>query len=106
MQQSADFSKKVTCALKKLEASVGITYLHRANDVESGVTQSEREQLMIVCGSLMWIARSCRPGVSDNMSKFRGTIRKATEEDIWLAKRTAMRPRITSGRPRGTCELL
>ena len=43
---------------------------------------------MSVCGSLMWIALSCGPGISYSTSRLQSAIRKVTVEDILLANRT------------------
>ena len=87
-QQFDDFSIKVTCEQTSLKLGLVNLSLERAKQVESNVTQTKRDQLMNVCGSLMSIARSCRPGISHNTSRWQSAIRKATVEDILIANRT------------------
>ena len=62
-----DFSIQVTCEQTSLKLGLINVSPERAKQVESNVTETERDQLMSVCGSLMWIARSCRPGISHQL---------------------------------------
>ena len=68
IQQFDDFSMKVTSEQTSLKLGLINVSPERAKQVESNVTQTERDQLMSVCGSFVWIARSCRPHISYNTS--------------------------------------
>ena len=88
IQQFDNFSIKVTCDQTSLKLGLINVSFERHKQVGSHVTQAERDQLTSVCGSLMWLARSCRPGISYNTSRLQSATRKATLEDILLPNRT------------------
>jgi hypothetical protein len=59
----------------------------RASDPSSPVTHEEREQLMSIVGSLMWICRCCRPGLSYGVSRLQSMMPCATIEEVKLANK-------------------
>ena len=45
-------------------------------------TEAEQGQMRNVTGSLGWIARQCRPGLSYMVSKLQGAVSEATMKDL------------------------
>jgi hypothetical protein len=59
----------------------------RAKESEAPVTATEKEQLMSVTGSLMWICRCCRPGIAYGVSRLQSLLQCATVEELKLASK-------------------
>ena len=59
----------------------------RQKQISDPVTPDEAEQLMSVVGSLMWISRSCRPGIAYGVSKLQSVMKKAIVEDLMFANK-------------------
>ena len=85
IEQQDDFTIRITCeqTSKKLE-TIPLSK-ERKQEVDSPATREEQSQLMSVVGSLMWISRSCRPGISYRVSKLQTAVRKPVVSDIILA---------------------
>ena len=72
VEQREDFQIKVTCEetslkLRQMRLSPG-----RSKQADEFATIDEKETLMSIVGSLMWIARSCRPTVSYRVNALQG----------------------------------
>eukprot|EP00975_Prorocentrum_lima_P066925 12912017-Prorocentrum_lima.AAC.1 len=82
-----DYSIKITCV--QLSKKLGIVRLspERKRQVNEPFTKDEAEQLMSVVESLMWIRRSCRPGIAYAVSKLQSIMRKASVVDLIFANK-------------------
>lgn len=83
-QSPDDFSIKVTCEQTTLKLKP-IDLTGRCKNLEGECTPDERSQLWSIVGSLMWISRSCRPGISYRVSSLQAACRKPLIRDIVLA---------------------
>ena len=86
--QQDDFVIRVSCTQtsKKL-TKVAITS-DRAKHGEEPATAEEQEGLRSSVGGLMWVSRSCRPGVSYQVSTLQTAVNKPFVEDVLLCNKT------------------
>ena len=63
-QDPQTYTIRVSCEQTSKKLSLIRLSRERSKQLEAPATEDEREQLMNVTGSLMWISRSCRPGIS------------------------------------------
>ena len=86
-QDPETFQIKVTCEQTSRKLGTIRLSAERIKQVDSAVVPDERDQLMSVVGSLMWISRCCRPGIAYNVSKLQSVVRNALVSDIVLANK-------------------
>ena len=87
--QFENFSIKVTCrdTTEKLHP---IRYDHMRK-LTALATEQEKSELFSVIGSLSWIARQCRPGLSFDVSRLQSLSRTATTRELRDANKTVER---------------
>ena len=87
VNQEVDFTITLTCeqTSKKL-FPIRLTQ-ERSRQTCQPCTEEEKEDIMSVAGLLMWIARSCRPGIAYNVSTLQSASRKPIVSDIILANK-------------------
>ena len=86
-QDPKSFAIRVSCEQTSKKLSPIRLSSERSKQLEEPATEDEREQLMSVTGSLMWISRSCRPGISYSVSKLQSATRKPNVADLVLANK-------------------
>ena len=59
----------------------------RSKQVEDPLLNDEHEEFMSVVGSLMWIGRSCRPGIAYRVSELQTALKKPVIEDVMKCNR-------------------
>ena len=81
IKQLDDFSIVVTCK-DSTETINPVKYSQNGRKMTANATEAEIGQMRSVVGSLGWIARQCRPGLSYMVSKLQGAVSKATVQDL------------------------
>ena len=83
----ADFSIVVTCTQTTRKLTPIDIAADRIKDPLARATPAEQEQFSSVVGSLVWICRSCRPGIAYRISSLKSVERKPHVEDLIEANR-------------------
>ena len=87
--QDDDFVIKVTCSqTTKKVTPIAIT-AERAKQASEPATAEEQEALRSVTGGLMWITRSCRPGLAYDTSALQTAVSKPFVSDVLYANKVA-----------------
>jgi hypothetical protein len=81
IKQLPDFSIVVTCK-DTTETINPLCYTLNGRRQDDDATEAEIGQMRSVVGSLGWIARQCRPGLSYMVSKLQGIVSKAKVRDL------------------------
>jgi hypothetical protein len=81
IKQLPDFSIEVTCK-DTTETINPVRYSPNGRKQDDDATEAEIGQMRSVVGSLGWIARQCRPGLSYLVSKLQGVVSKAKIKDL------------------------
>ena len=87
IELSDDFSIKATCSQTTKKMAPKPIAPERAKRVGEPATPEEQEQLRSVTGGLMWITRSCRPGLVYDTSTLQTAVSKPFVRDIILANK-------------------
>ena len=85
--QEEDFSIKVTCAQTSKKLSRIPLSADRAKRAEAPATAEEQEALRSVTDGLMWISRSCRPGIAYSTSCLQTAVNKPLVRDLVMANK-------------------
>ena len=86
-QSREDFSIRVTCEETTKKMKQIFLPPHRRSDVDSPCLPEEKADLWSIVGSLMWISRSCRPGLSYRTSSLQSICRAPFISDILEANK-------------------
>ena len=81
IKQLENFTIVVTCK-DTTETINPVRYELNGRKLTDFATEAEQGQMRSVTGSLGWIARQCRPGLSYMVSKLQGAVSKATMKDL------------------------
>ena len=81
VKEHPDFTIVVTCK-DTTETINPVRYETNGRKQTDYVTEAEQGQMRSVTGSLGWIARQCRPGLSYMVSKLQGAVSKAQVKDL------------------------
>ena len=86
--QSDDHTIRVTCeqTSRKLE-KIAVTD-KRSKELNERATPEEQEMLRSTTGGLMWITRSCRPGIAYSTSLLQTAVNKPLVSDLLFANKT------------------
>ena len=108
IQQDDDFTIRVTCEKTSRKLELIDIPEHRSKDPTSPCTANEQEALRSVTGGLMWITRSCRPGIAYGTSVLQSAVNKPLVEDLLYANKIVSMVHSTATlglvyRPGGVC---
>jgi len=84
-QNKETYSIRITCEQTTRKLMPIAISPERLSQLETDCTNDERAELWSVVGSLMWISRSCRPGISYRVSTLQSVCRNPVVSDLQTA---------------------
>ena len=94
--QDKDFVIRVTCAQTTKKLFPIPISAERAKCTNDPATSEEQEALRSVTGGLMWITRSCRPGLAYDTSSLQTAVNKPFVSDILQANKVVQHAQSTA----------
>ena len=85
--QSEDFTVRVTCTQTSKKLTKIPISADRSKRADLPATPEEQEGLRSSTGGLMWISRSCRPGIAYDVSSLQTAVNKPHVSDILRANK-------------------